>query len=175
MPHSNTPPPGKRLGKGMLIAAWLGVMAMLTWYFSSVEEDRRNPNRELSGKSGAGFTEVTLRRNAQGHYLAPGEINGEPVTFLLDTGATTVAIPYHLKTRLNLDKGTAVPVRTANGISTSYTTTIAQLRLGGIVASNVRGGLATGLEGNEILLGMSFLSGVELIQRGDSLTIRQYN
>lgn len=159
----------------MLIAAWLGIMAMLTFYFSDVEENLYNPNRDIVSNQFQGFTEITLKRNAQGHYVANGEINGEPVTFLLDTGATMVAIPYHMKSRLQLTPGAKVPVRTANGISSSYTTTIDELRLGNIVATNIRGGLATGFEGNEILLGMSFLSGLELIQRGDSLTIRKYD
>lgn len=167
--------PGQRLGKGMLIAVWLGVMALLTLYFSNVEEDRNNPNREFASASSEGYREITLKRNSRGHYIANGEINGEPVTFLLDTGATLVAVPYHLMDRLGLEKGMAVPTQTANGVSTSYMTTVEWLKLGDIEMENVRAGLAAGLKGNEILLGMSFLSHLELIQRGDSLIIRQYH
>ncbi|MFA5630836.1 MAG: TIGR02281 family clan AA aspartic protease [Porticoccaceae bacterium] len=171
----NTSPPGKKLGKGMLVASWLGIMALLTYHFSGVEEDRHNPNRALSSNVGDGFTEIVLKRNALGHYVATGQINGETVTFLLDTGATMVAVPYHLGDKLGLEKGRAVPIKTANGTSTSYITTIDELRLGDIVATQVHGGLAVGLTGNEILLGMSFLSDLEIIQRGDSLIIRQYH
>lgn len=171
---SRNPLPGQKLGKGMLIVAWLGVMALLTLYFSGVEENRNNPNREVTSASGDGYREIVLKRNAKGHYIANGEINGEPVTFLLDTGATLVAVPYHLMDRLGLEKGMAVPTHTANGVSTSYMTTIDWLTLGSIEMENVRAGLAAGLKGNEILLGMSFLSHLELVQRGDNLIIRQY-
>jgi aspartyl protease family protein len=167
--------PGQKLGKGMIIAAWLGVMALLTYYFSGVEEDRYNPNREFASTSGAGFSEVILKRNRQEHYVASGEINGKKVTFLLDTGATVVAVPYHLKDSLGLNPGMAVATKTANGTSTSYTTSIDELTLGDIRVNNVRAGLATGLKGDEILLGMSFLSDLELTQRGDTLVIRQYH
>lgn len=159
----------------MIVVTWLGVMALLTYYFSGVEEDRYNPNREFVSSTAADFREVVLKRNRQGHYIATGKINGHSVTFLLDTGATVVAVPYHLRDRLNLEPGMAVATKTANGTSTSYTTTIDELRLGDIHVNNIRAGIATGLEGNEILLGMSFLSDLELIQRGDTLVIRQYN
>ena len=86
-----------------------------------------------------------------------------------------VAVPYHLKDSLNLKPGMAVATKTANGVSTSYTTSIDELRLGDIRVNHVRAGLASGLQGNEILLGMSFLADLELIQRGDTLVIRQYN
>jgi aspartyl protease family protein len=168
-------PPGQKLGKGMIVVTWLGVMALLTYYFSGVEEDRYNPNREFVSSTAADFREVVLKRNRQGHYIATGKINGHSVTFLLDTGATVVAVPYHLRDRLNLEPDMAVATKTANGTSTSYTTTIDELRLGDIHVNNIRAGIATGLEGNEILLGMSFLSDLELIQRGDTLVIRQYN
>jgi len=171
---ANNDLPGRRLGKGMLVAAWLGIIVLLTYYFSGVEDDRYNPNRDLSSIAGNGYTELTLRRNAQGHYVAPGQINGKPVTFLLDTGATMVAVPYHMADQLGLRKGRAVPIKTANGTSKSYLTTIEELRLGEIVAMQVRGGLAVGLTGNEILLGMSVLADLEIIQRGNSLIIRQY-
>ena len=48
---------------------------------------------------------VTLKRNRAGHFEAPGQINGEPVTFLLDTGATYVAVPSELAKRLSLAPG----------------------------------------------------------------------
>jgi aspartyl protease family protein len=159
----------------MIIGAWLLVIAFMTLYFRNMEDRERNPNQRLTSIQGTGFTEISLSQNRQGHYLANGKINGEPVTFLLDTGATLVAIPYSMRERLGLRKGMAVPTNTANGTSTSYLTRIDLLELGDISLSDVPAGLATGLQGNEILLGMSFLADLELVQRGDSLTIRQYH
>lgn len=167
-------PPGQRLGKGMIIVAWLGVIGLLTLFFAGKQEERSNPNRNLVSSTGDGVIEVRLRRNAGGHYVAPGEINGRPVTFILDTGATNVAVPLAMKEELGLKAGPAVPTQTANGVSTSYLTRIDQLRLGDIVVSDVRAGLAKGFGGDEILLGMSVLSELELVQRDDTLIIRQY-
>lgn len=169
------PPPGKKAGKLMIVGAWLMAIAFLTLYFRNIEDKQQNPNQQVLSTSGVGFTEVLLSQNRQGHYLANGKINGEPVTFLLDTGATLVAIPYEMRERLGLTRGMAVPTQTANGTSTSYLTRIDSLELGDIKLNDVPAGLATGLQGDEILLGMSFLAELELIQRGDSLTIRQYH
>ena len=168
-------PPGQRMGKGMMIVAWLGVIALLSLFFSQREEEKYNPNREIHSQVGEAVTEIRLKRNAGGHYVAPGEINGRPVTFLLDTGATNVAVPYGMKDVLGLTPGPAVPTRTANGVSTSYLTRIDTLSLGAIVVEDVRAGLARGFDGEQVLLGMSVLSELEMVQRGDNLIIRQYH
>lgn len=173
-PQPKEPAPGKSMGKGMLYAAWLVALVMLTLFFGNLEEKQYNPNSELqSAVTDQGY-EVSLKRNKWGHYVATGKINGTNVTFLVDTGATLVAIPYHLKDKLNLNAGISFPVATANGQSTAYATNIAQLQLGSISLANVRGGLSVGMEGEEVLLGMSALSGLELIQSGDTLVIRQF-
>jgi aspartyl protease family protein len=167
--------PGRRTGKFMLAGAWLLVMVLLTLYFRGTEEKKRNPNRSIDSLTTASYTEIQLNQNRSGHYLARGHINGVEVTFLLDTGATLVAIPYHLKDRLGLRPGMAISTQTANGRSTSYLTKIDRIELGGIELRDVKAGLASGLTGDQILLGMSFLSEMELLQQGNSLTIRQYH
>ncbi len=168
------PPPGQGMGKGMIAIAWLLGIALLTWYFAGVQERWFNPNQEVDSRVGNGLTEITLKRNRAGHYVADGTINGESVTFMLDTGATLVAIPAHMQQELGLERGRSFPIRTANGQSRAWGTRIEQLQLGKIRQQNVRGGLTPGLEGDQILLGMSFLSDLEMLQRGDTLILRQY-
>jgi aspartyl protease family protein len=163
-----------KAGRWMLAAAWLLAIVLLTYYFRDVELDRHNPNRDLISRAAENFAEVVLVRNTQGHYLANGQINGKGVTFLLDTGATWVAVPYELGSELNLVRGMAVKTSTANGPSTSYLTSIDELRLGDIRLTHVKAGLARGYLGPEVLLGMSALAGLELIQRDNTLIIRQY-
>ena len=156
-----------------MVMAWLLVMAILTWYFAGISERQRNPNTEVNTGTSDGRPQVILQRNRWGHYLASGEINGKPVTFMVDTGATHVAVPLHLHRELGLEQGMSVPINTANGRTTAYLTRIPELVLGGLRFYDVRGGLAPGMEGDEILLGMSVLADLTMIQEGDQLILRQ--
>ena len=63
-----------------------------------------------------------LTRNRSGHYVFDGEINRHKVTFLVDTGATTTAIPGRLQRSLGLEAGPRTQVSTANGVTTAYLT-----------------------------------------------------
>jgi aspartyl protease family protein len=166
----------RRMGRIMQVLAWVSAMALLTLYFSDLLDRQHNPNRDLYSAVGeAGMREVKLRRNRMGHYVAPGTINGEPVVFLLDTGATGVAVPAALAERLRLPRGRPVATRTANGTSRSYATRLAEVGLGDIRLQDVQATIAPGLEMREVLLGMSFLKHIEFTQRGNTLTLRQYS
>jgi aspartyl protease family protein len=165
----------RRLGLAMQAIAWMLVLALLTWYFTGLIERQHNPNQQVATTLGDdGVREVALARNRQGHYVTSGAINGHPVVFLVDTGATGVAIPAHLAEELALPRGRAFVTRTANGDSTSYATRLASVSVGGIELHDVEAGVATGLRTREVLLGMSFLRHIEFTQRGDTLTLRQY-
>lgn len=165
----------KRLGLGMQLIAWVLILGMLTWYFTGLVERQHNPNQQVSTTlTEGGAREVTLARNRQGHYVTSGTINGEPVVFLVDTGATGVAIPAHLAERLDIPRGRPFVTRTANGNATSYATRLDSVGIGDIELRNVEAGVASGLQTREVLLGMSFLRHIEFTQRGDTLTLRQY-
>jgi len=159
----------------MLIAGWVLALLLLTGVFHGLLEERQNPNREvLSNIDGQGVREVVLRRNRAGHYVAAGELNGVPVTLLLDTGATDVAIPGGLARRLGLAAEGRGMSRTAAGDVEVLRTTLARVRLGTIELRQVRASILPQMEGEEVLLGMSFLKKLEMVQRGDVLTLRQY-
>ena len=118
--------------------------------------------------------EVHLDSNPQGHFVADGRINGETVTFLLDTGATDVAIPAKLGDRLGLSRGAPVMLHTANGQTTGYRTVLDSLALGDILLHDVRAIVAPGFGGEQILLGMSALKQLEFTQRAGTLVLRQH-
>ncbi|MEL7046519.1 MAG: TIGR02281 family clan AA aspartic protease [Pseudomonadota bacterium] len=165
----------RRFGTGMQVLAWISVLALLTLYFGDVLERQRNPNRNVATAMGdGGAREVELRRNRLGHYVSSGTINGEPVVFLLDTGATGVAIPSALAERLSLPRGRPFITNTANGRARSYQTRLGEVAIGDIRLSNVDASITPGLAMNEVLLGMSFLKHIEFTQRGNTLTLRQY-
>ncbi|CAI8881906.1 MULTISPECIES: TIGR02281 family clan AA aspartic protease [unclassified Pseudomonas] len=165
--------PGKRAGRVLLVLAWCAGLFLATRFFGDWEQRQENPNTQVSSQQGEGFIEVKLVGNGQGHFVADGQINGQPVNFMLDTGATDVSIPAGLAQRLNLEKGAAVTLSTANGRSQGYRTRLQQLKLGDIVLHDVRALVAPGLSGDQVLLGMSALKQLEFTQRGGTLLLRQ--
>ncbi|PWE47856.1 retropepsin-like aspartic protease family protein [Pseudomonas prosekii] len=166
-------PPGKRAGRVLMILAWCAALFLATRFFGQWEQRQQNPNAEVVSQQGEGFIEVKLVGNHQGHFVASGQINGQPVDFMLDTGATDVAIPVGVAQRLKLEKGFGVTLNTANGLSQGYRTRIDRLQLGDIVLRDVRALVAPGLDGNQVLLGMSALNKLEFTQRGGTMLLRQ--
>nr|VFJ88167.1 MAG: aspartyl protease family protein [Candidatus Kentron sp. H]VFJ90175.1 MAG: aspartyl protease family protein [Candidatus Kentron sp. H]VFJ96547.1 MAG: aspartyl protease family protein [Candidatus Kentron sp. H] len=168
------PAPGKRMGIGMIAAAWVILLGLLTAVFSHWLYQQENPNPRPSGTLTAnGTREVVLLRNRQGHYVATGAIDGQPVRFLLDTGATTVSVPADLAESLDLPTGPPSMTQTANGIVTTYHTRLNEVRLGNIVLRDVRANINPHMPSGAVLLGMSFLKQIEFTQQGDRLTLRQ--
>ena len=130
-------------------------------------EHRSGPSPSPSAQS------ATLAANAQGHFVVDGQINGGSIRFLVDTGATAVSLSSGDATRLGLDyrKGQQSLMGTANGTTVAYRVTLASVRVGDIVVSNVD---AAVLEGNQMpfaLLGMSFLNRMEMRREGQVMTL----
>lgn len=162
------------IGKWMMVFAWVLLLGVLSFLFSGILEHQYNPNQTpLSGRDSAGNAEVVLTRNRAGHYVASGLINGHPVRFLLDTGATDVAISAQLAERLQLPRGAQTLSRTANGNVITWSTRLSEVALGEITLRDVRASVLPMMGDDEVLLGMSFLKRLELIQRGNRLTLRQ--
>ncbi|MGK0170026.1 MAG: aspartyl protease family protein [Gammaproteobacteria bacterium] len=163
-----------RFGVTMIIMAWLLVASLLAIPLWSILEDKVNPNRGVTGTNlDDGAKEVTLRRNRQGHYLAPGAINGRPVSFMLDTGATVVAIPEVLARDIGLKLGAHITMKTANGLAQARRTTLSTVTLGTITLYDVLAVTYPGTVNDDVLLGMSFLRELNFTQRGRELTLRQ--
>ena len=161
-----------KVGKGMLIVAWIIGLGLMTLVFDDQLAKQLNPNSDPITSSIQGVQEVRLKQNRAGHYVSGGAINGQPVVFLLDTGATHVSVPLHLAEQLNLQKGRASWVQTANGRVQVSQTNIQRLSIGDIQLVNVRANLNPGFKQNEILLGMSALKQLEFTQRGEWLVLQ---
>ena len=115
---------------------------------------------------------VVLQRDPTGHYRAEAFINGQTVGVMVDTGATGVAISKDLAEDLGLQSHVAVLTTTANGDTVSYRVRLDEVRLGGIVAKDVSAKIVPGLNG-DALLGMSFLSRMDIRLYQGTMTIRQ--
>ena len=158
----------------MLLVAWVIALGLLSLLFSNALEHQRNPNRDVrSTIAQDGQSQIVLRRNRQGHYFAGGRINRQPVTFLLDTGATVVSVPQHIADRLGLRRGAKSRAMTANGMIETYATRLDSVAIGDIELRDVAAHINPYMDSEDILLGMSFLKHLELTQRGDTLTLRR--
>lgn len=161
--------PHRTLGRGMAWIASLLVLGMFYLYFENSLQARNNPNRQLQIAPG---TELVLKRSGNGHYVFPGTINGQAVTFLLDTGATLVSVPAHLAAELGLKAGAHQQAITANGTVATRATRLDALAFGPFVLSGVPASINPGMADDQVLLGMSVLKHLEFTQRGDSLILR---
>lgn len=156
------------MGRGMIFLAALVALAGLTVFFGMFEP---TPTGGMSsGVDGNGRAQVVLQQGRGGHYVAEGLINGRPVEFLVDTGATDVAVSESEARRLGLDFGPRVTVMTAAGPAPAWVTRLDAVEIGGLRAENVRASITPGL-GEQALLGMSFLKQFSLSQEGGTLVI----
>ncbi len=165
----------RKTGRLMLIIAWLVGMLLLTQMFGHWERRQQNPNQSpLSQRAVDGRIEVALHRNRQGHYLTQGRINGEAVTFLLDTGATDIVVPAALAQELGLQHLGRGYASTANGVVEIERTELESVSIGDIILYNVPASINPGMRGeDEVLLGMSALRQLDFAQRDGVLTLTQ--
>lgn len=115
---------------------------------------------------------IVIPRDSRGHYIARAWINGMPVRALVDTGATMVMIPEHLRNDLWLTTGDHFPVNTATGEAIAAHTTIDSIKLGPIVLYDVPAALVPSPK-DTVLIGMSFLRQTRFEQTVDGLLLEQ--
>jgi len=104
--------------------------------------------------------ELRVRMAPDGHFWVVASINGVKTRMLIDSGATVTALSERTARAASVDAGTGlVPVvlQTANGMAPARTGSVDELRVGNIVARNLKIVTSPGL-GNMDVLGMNFLS-----------------
>lgn len=123
---------------------------------------------------GSSRPKVVLIATEGGHYVTTGTINGSSVRFMVDTGATAVALGSSDARRLGIQywKGEPMYVSTANGTANAYRVKFDNVRVGDISLNNVEG-LVLESDMAGALLGMSFLGRLELKHEGEKLTMTQ--
>ncbi len=166
-------PPGSSMAVWMTIGFWalmLGFGYLGAQHYLK-QQRAADPPRILATEAGAGPA-VILNGTRRGHYRVRGFINGHPVDFLVDTGATEVSIPAGLAREIGLVRGAPGMAHTANGLATIYDTQIGSLSIGPLQRTNVPAHISPGLGEGEALLGMSFLRHYNLVQRENQLQIQ---
>lgn len=147
-----------------LLAFWLAAAGALFYFFNA----KLHPN--TAEKLSAG-SEVTLMRDMSGHYRAEAYINGIKTVVMVDTGATDVAISAKFAEQLGIQSNQAIRTETANGATVAYMTRLQSIKLGGIEANDVAATIVPNL-GTDMLLGMSFLSRMDVRLYKGTMTIR---
>ena len=152
-----------------VIAFWLVLMTVLYGVFSYTEKERQArfaPHFLASG-------ELVIPRGRDGHFRVPGAVNGHPVQFLVDTGASLVTVSEGFARAAGLHGGIAVRFSTANGELPGRVLREVPVEAGGMSPGGVR--VAVGLIGHDdamALLGQSFLSRFDIAIGRNEMVLR---
>jgi aspartyl protease family protein len=120
----------------------------------------------------AAAREIVLTAGPGGHFITDGSINGQAVSFMVDTGATVVALSQADAARIGLDlrSGRASLSSTANGTVPVVEVTLTSVRVGGIEISNVKA-VVMPAQMPHVLLGNSFLTRFQMRRDNDVLRL----
>jgi aspartyl protease family protein len=123
---------------------------------------------------GDGSGKVSLTADARGHFMTTGQVNGTSLSFMVDTGATSIAIGASDARRAGLDlsRGGQGMVSTANGKTTVTQVKLDTVRIGDITLHNVDA-VVMGHDMQPALLGMSFLNRMEMQRDGGTMTLKK--
>ena len=127
------------------------------------------------GRTSSG-DQIVMTAGSGGHFVSAGSINGQPVTFLVDTGATLVALGQAEADRLGVryrdgERGMA---QTANGLVPVHRARLQSVRIGDVQVFDVEATVVP-MQMQQILLGNSFLVRFQMRRENDTLTlVRRY-
>lgn len=132
--------------------------------------------RVTASKALAEVQEFQIWRNTAGMYTTVGSINGMPVSFLVDTGASKVTLNAGEARRLGIDfrvVGAPVTVSTASGVARGWTVSLDSVKTGGLELRNVEAVVLEGATPQVALLGMSYLARLEIANDGRQMILRK--
>lgn len=165
--------PGERTPEGVRLLSTDAAGALL-------EVDGQERRYALGSKIRSSYQqtareEVQIFRDGAGMFTTVGSINGLPVNFMVDTGASSVAMNAAQARRLGIDfrvEGERGAVVTASQVEEVYRVTLDSVKVGAIHLRNVEAVVLDGPQPEEVLLGMSFLARVEMDNDGQRLLLR---
>ena len=144
---------------------WLAVLGVL--YVAM--ERYLQPSAAVVTASGS----VQIERHRDGHFYVDGRINGQPVRFMVDTGATYIAITDELAERAALSGGESAQFRTANGTRTGRLVRTDKVQIGPLQVQHLTVGTGyTGRSAQDALLGQNFLRHFDVLMRDNVMELR---
>jgi aspartyl protease family protein len=139
-----------RTGRFMFLVVWIIIFIGLFLFFSY--QGTQQSEVLISNQH-----EFVVTADAQGNYFVKGRINNYPVNFLIDTGATTLAIPQNVADKLHLVGAYPVVLYTANGEVTGALARVEELSFGAFTLHNVKAVIIPKNNDETVLLGMNVL------------------
>jgi len=118
----------------------------------------------------AGPRTLTVRRDYRGHFQVEGRVDGRRISFMVDTGATVIAMPEREAARLGIhpaQRDYTAQISTANGIVRGARARLSMVEVGGLIVYGVDAVIMPDGALNENLLGMSFLSRLRRFEIAD--------
>jgi aspartyl protease family protein len=133
------------------------------------------PLASAPGLGRVGADRITIAADARGQFLTDGSVNGRPMKFLVDTGATVTALSRGDAKRLGLDygRGKLTVGMTAGGAVRGWRITLASVKVGDVSVRDVD---ALVIDNDSLafgLLGMSFLDRFDMQRQGPTLVLRR--
>lgn len=127
-----------------------------------------------TGGEGGSAQSTSLTADGRGHFITTGTVNGATVRFMVDTGATSIALGASDARRANVSTANARPVmvQTANGVTQAWLVTLSTVRVGDVTLNEVEG-IVHQHDMPIALLGMSFLNRMEMKRDGQTMTLRK--
>ena len=154
-----------RRGALGILAFWLALMGLMYLGF----EYFLRPRPVSVTSSG----DLVIPRARDGHFYAPGSINGQPVVFLVDTGASMVVVSEEFARAAGLAQGTPTTFNTANGSLRGRRVPDGEVVVGPARVSGITLGVGlVGFGSGKALLGQSFLSRFEVVLDRDQMLLR---
>ena len=129
----------------------------------------------LGSRPNNAVTSVVLYENDVGFFESTGQVNGRPINFLIDTGANLVVFNSNDANRLGLDfySGEKSFASTASGVAPMYRISIESISIGGVELENVTAGVIEGNFPQIPLLGMTFLSHLNMNRSGKTMVLEK--
>ena len=126
------------------------------------------------GTGTGGGSRIVLPADSRGHFMTQGAINGRPVTFMLDTGATSIAMSAADAQRIGLDysKGQRVQMNTANGVSQGYRLRLQSVRVGDVEVYDIDA-IVSPQPMPFVLLGNSFINRFSMRRDADQMVLEK--
>jgi aspartyl protease family protein len=163
----------EKIKKSVFMIVCLLILTLAVYFYEPMYVPDPNTQEPRTILDSHEKVQVLIEQNDYGHYIFSGAINSKKVKFMLDTGATTLAIPTFVANYLGLKIGKTISGNTANGVSRGYETTAREVKVGGIMMSDVEAVILPNMKGDHILLGMSFLKNLSIQQDAGQIILTQ--